>query len=104
MAARRAAGASGKEAMARLSDDEINERLASLAGWERLGDALCRQLSFGTFAEAMAFVNRVAATAEELDHHPDILIEYKTVTLTLSSHDVGGISERDFRLARGIEA
>ena len=90
--------------MGRLSDDEIRERLASLAGWERLGDALCRQYSFPGFKEAMSFANRVAAVAEELDHHPDILIEYDTVTLTLPSHDAGGITDRDFRLAARIDA
>jgi 4a-hydroxytetrahydrobiopterin dehydratase len=52
----------------------------------------------------MAFANRVAALAEEANHHPDILIEYDTVTLTLSSHDVGGLTERDFRLAARIQA
>jgi 4a-hydroxytetrahydrobiopterin dehydratase len=90
--------------MGRLSDDEIREGLASLAGWERLGDALCRQYPFPGFKEAMRFANRVATIAEELNHHPDILIEYDTVTLTLSSHDAGGITERDLRLATRIDA
>lgn len=90
--------------MGRLSDDEIREGLASLAGWERLGDALLRQYSFPGFKEAMRFANRVATVAEELNHHPDILIEYDTVTLTLSSHDAGGITERDLRLAARIDA
>jgi 4a-hydroxytetrahydrobiopterin dehydratase len=90
--------------MERLSDDEIRQGLASLAGWERLGDALAKQFSFSDFKAAMAFANRVAAVAEELDHHPDILIQYDTVTLTLSSHDAGGITERDLRLARRIDA
>ena len=90
--------------MTRLSDDEIKRRLGSLTGWECIGDALCRQFSFPDFKASMAFVNRVAAIAEELNHHPDILVEYDTVTLTLSSHDAGGITERDFRLAARIEA
>jgi 4a-hydroxytetrahydrobiopterin dehydratase len=90
--------------MARLSDDEIATRLAALDGWERVGDVICRQFSFPDFKAAMAFANRVAALAEELNHHPDILIEYDTVTLTLISHDVGGLSERDFRLAARIQA
>jgi 4a-hydroxytetrahydrobiopterin dehydratase len=90
--------------MTRLSEDEIQSRLAALGGWERVGDVICRQFSFGDFGSAMAFANRVATLAEEVDHHPDILIEYKTVTLTLSSHDVGGLTERDFRLAARIEA
>ena len=90
--------------MDRLSADEIASRLASLAGWEQLGDALCRQYELADFKSAMAFANRVAAIAEELNHHPDILIEYSTVTLTLSSHDAGGITARDFRLAARIDA
>ncbi len=90
--------------MERLSDDEIRQRLSSLAGWERLGEALAKQFSFPDFKAAMAFANRVAAIAEELNHHPDILVQYDTVTLTLSSHDAGGITERDFRLAQRIDA
>jgi 4a-hydroxytetrahydrobiopterin dehydratase len=90
--------------MDRLSADEIASRLTSLAGWEQLGDTLCKQYAFADFKSAMTFANRVAAIAEELDHHPDILIEYDTVTLTLSSHDAGGITARDFRLAARIDA
>jgi 4a-hydroxytetrahydrobiopterin dehydratase len=90
--------------MARLSEDEIASRLAALSGWERVGDVICRQFTFGDFKAAMAFANRVAALAEQANHHPDILIEYDTVTLTLSSHDVGGLTDRDFRLAARIEA
>ena len=59
---------------------------------------------FATFAEAMAFANRVAALAERHDHHPDILVQYSRVTLTLSTHDAGGLTELDFRLAREIGA
>jgi 4a-hydroxytetrahydrobiopterin dehydratase len=90
--------------MSRLSEDKVRERLAGLAGWERIGDAILKQYAFGGFTPAMAFVNRVAALAEELDHHPDILIEYDRVTLTLTSHDAGGLTERDFRLAARVDA
>jgi 4a-hydroxytetrahydrobiopterin dehydratase len=90
--------------MARLSDEEIANRLAALEGWERVGDVICRQFTFPDFKAAVAFANRVAALAEEANHHPDILIEYDTVTLTLTSHDVEGLSERDFRLAARIKA
>jgi 4a-hydroxytetrahydrobiopterin dehydratase len=88
--------------MARLSQDEIERSLAGVPGWERAGDAIRRQYRFETFAKAIAFVNRVAELAEQADHHPDFLIQYTAVTLTLSSHDVGGLSERDFRLAAKI--
>jgi len=90
--------------VAGLTEDEIAAALGSLTGWERLGDVICRQFPFADFKSAMVFVNRVAALAEELNHHPDILIEYDTVTLTLTSHDIGGLSERDFHLAARIAA
>jgi len=87
----------------RLSDDDVRARLAALAGWERAGEAIRKRYKFGDFKAAIAFVNRVAALAEEADHHPDFLVEYDRVTLTLTSHDSGGLTERDFRLARKID-
>ena len=89
--------------MPRLTDDEVRTRLAGLSGWERAGSAIRRQYKFDSFKSAMAFANRVAALAEEADHHPDILVEYDKVTLTLTSHDSGGLTERDFKLARKID-
>lgn len=88
----------------RLSPEEARTRLAGHKGWELKGDAIQRRYTFASFKEAMAFVNRVAELAERADHHPDILIEYNKVTLTLSSHDAGGLTERDFALARSIDA
>ena len=85
--------------MARLSEDEIRPRMAQLRGWERSGEQIRKTYP----AEGMAFANRVAAVAEALDHHPDMLIQYRQVTLTLTSHDAGGLTERDFRLARRID-
>jgi 4a-hydroxytetrahydrobiopterin dehydratase len=90
--------------MSRLSDEQVQRQLAGLDGWERIGNAILKQYTFGGFKEAMAFVNRVATLADEQDHHPDILIEYSQVTLTLSSHDAGGLTERDFRLAARVDA
>ena len=89
--------------MARLSDDDIREQVASLRGWEQAGGQIRKIYPFASFAEGMVFANRVAALAEALDHHPDMLIQYKQVTLTLTSHDAGGLTERDFRLARRID-
>ena len=88
----------------RLSPEEARTRLAGLKGWELQGDAIRRRYQFKDFKESMAFVNRVAELAERADHHPDILIEYNKVALTLSSHDAGGLTERDFALARSIDA
>ncbi|HXG39852.1 MAG TPA: 4a-hydroxytetrahydrobiopterin dehydratase [Candidatus Limnocylindrales bacterium] len=86
-----------------LSDAEIAQRLRSLLGWERRGQALVRTFRFPDFRAALAFVNRVAEPAEEQRHHPDVEIRWNTVTLTLSTHASGGITERDFRLAEAIE-
>jgi 4a-hydroxytetrahydrobiopterin dehydratase len=87
-----------------LSDDDVSRGLAALPGWKRDGDALARTRSFDSFAEAMDFANRVAAEAERADHHPDIIISYRRVTLRLTSHDAGGITDRDLRLAGRIDA
>jgi len=90
--------------MSRLDETQIAERLAALTGWQRVGDAIRRTWRFADFKQAMAFVNRVAEAAEAADHHPDILIEYSRVTLTLSTHDAGGLTTRDFDLAARLEA
>lgn len=87
-----------------LSDQETRTRLAALTGWEIDGDRLRKRYTLDSFKAAIAFVNRVAALAEAADHHPDILIEYKNVTLTLITHDEGGLSARDFSLAARIDA
>ena len=87
-----------------LSDQDARTRLAALTGWEIDGDRLRKRYTLDTFMAAIAFVNRVAALAEAADHHPDILIEYRHVTLTLTTHDEGGLSARDFSLAARIDA
>ena len=86
-----------------LSDIAIQRELGSLAGWSRRGDALARTYQFRNFAQSMEFVNRVAALAESADHHPDIDIRYAKVTLTLSTHDSGGITAKDIALAKAID-
>jgi 4a-hydroxytetrahydrobiopterin dehydratase len=87
-----------------LPEAELARRVAALPGWTRAGDALQRTFDRGDFAGSLRFVNAVAAIANELDHHPDMAISWNSVTLTLSSHDVGGVSERDFALAARIDA
>jgi 4a-hydroxytetrahydrobiopterin dehydratase len=86
-----------------LSDIAIQRELGSLPGWARRGDVLTRLYSFRNFAESMAFVNRVADAAESANHHPDIDIRYAKVTLTLSTHDAGGITQNDVDLAKAID-
>ena len=81
----------------KLSQAEIAERLEKLNnGWTREGDAIRKKYTFKDFVEAIAFVNRLAPEAEKADHHPDILINYKRVTLTYSTHSEGGLTEKDF--------
>jgi 4a-hydroxytetrahydrobiopterin dehydratase len=90
--------------MARLSDSEIDERLAGLEGWERSGDAIVKRFDNGDFKGSVDFVNRLTPEAEELDHHPDLEISWKTVTVTITTHSEGGLTDGDFALARRIES
>jgi len=85
-----------------LPESELAARLSRLSGWERKGTEIRRTFSFTDFKESMAFVSRVAELAEAADHHPDIDIRYSKVSLALSSHDAGGLTERDFDLAEKI--
>jgi len=89
--------------MAVLADAEIETRLLALRDWKRVDVEIRKEYRFADFKEAMAFVNRVAGLAEEADHHPDIVINYSKVTLALTSHDAGGLTDRDFRLAARID-
>jgi 4a-hydroxytetrahydrobiopterin dehydratase len=88
----------------RLTDTEIQERLAALDGWTLDGDAIRKQYTLGGFPDAVAFVTRLAFDAEAADHHPDILINYKRVTLTFSTHSEGGLTQKDFDGARKVDA
>ncbi|TVQ59109.1 MAG: 4a-hydroxytetrahydrobiopterin dehydratase, partial [Phycisphaerales bacterium] len=80
----------------KLTEDQIKHELDALREWSEINDAIQRTYQFKDFAQAMAFVNRVADHAETMDHHPDILVRYNKVSLTLSTHDAGGITEKDF--------
>jgi 4a-hydroxytetrahydrobiopterin dehydratase len=82
--------------MAPLSQAEAAEHLKQLTGWALDGSAIRRQFTFGGFREAVAFVVRLGFEAEEVDHHPDILINYKRVTLTFTTHSEGGLTTKDF--------
>lgn len=85
--------------MQKLSDDEIRTELARLPEWSETGEAIQRTYRFKDFVASMGFVTRVAEEAERGQHHPDILIRFNKVTLTLSTHDAGGITMKDFGLA-----
>jgi 4a-hydroxytetrahydrobiopterin dehydratase len=88
--------------MAVLTDSEIQQALASLPHWQRQGKAIQRVYEFPDFKAAMQFVNRIADAAEQANHHPDIDIRYNKVTLALVSHDSGGVTQRDIKMARRI--
>ena len=89
--------------MPKLSDAEINSRMDSIPDWERDGQEIKRLIVFDSFMDGIAFVTKVANCAENADHHPDIDIRYKKVLFTLSTHSEGGLTEKDFNLAREID-
>ncbi len=82
--------------MSTISAEKAREKLGQLPGWELSGEAIRREFTFKDFTEAVAFVVRLGFAAEAVDHHPDILITYKRVTLTYSTHSAGGLTEKDF--------
>ena len=86
----------------RLSPDAIRAALAELEGWELADDGLSirRVFTFRNFSEAFGFMSRVALAAEKMDHHPDWSNVYGTVNVTLNTHDAGGLTELDFKLAK----
>ncbi|MCI0626967.1 MAG: 4a-hydroxytetrahydrobiopterin dehydratase [Acidobacteria bacterium] len=89
--------------MAKLTTEAIQEGLKKLQGWSLSGEAISKTYTWPSFPEAMKFVNQVADLAEQADHHPDILINYRRVTLTLSTHSEGGTTQKDLDLAARIE-
>ncbi len=86
-----------------LTDAQVREALTGLPKWSQKGSAIERHYEFPDFVKAMKFVNRVAEVAEEAGHHPDISISYNRVTLSLISHDSGGITDRDIKMAGKID-
>jgi 4a-hydroxytetrahydrobiopterin dehydratase len=85
---------------AKMEESQVQSALVGVPEWSELGDTIQRTYQFKNFVESMAFVQHVAALAEADQHHPDILIRYNKVTLTLSTHDSGGITRKDFDAAR----
>ena len=87
----------------RLSDISIQRALGTLGGWARRGDTITKTFQFKAFMDGIGFVQRVAAAADAVDHHPDIDIRYTKVTCTLSTHSAGGITQLDLDLAAKID-
>ncbi len=86
-----------------LSEDGIARRLLEVPEWRRAGNAITRTWTFDDFPPALAFINRVGELAEAADHHPDIYNSWATVRLSLATHDAGGLTDRDFDLAKRID-
>lgn len=88
----------------KLDEPLISARLAALGGWQREGDTIVRTFHFKNYHEVMAFVNATAWISHREDHHPDMVLGYNRCRVAYTSHDVGGLSERDFRCAMRIDA
>ena len=87
-----------------LSDREIQDRASQLTGWSLDGKKLTRTWTFKNFVEAIDFVNRLVEPAESAGHHPDLSISYNKVSVSLTTHDSGGLTEKDFDLAGVLSA
>jgi 4a-hydroxytetrahydrobiopterin dehydratase len=90
--------------MSLLSREQIEQRLRDLDGWRLERDAIVKQFTFAGFPGAVAFVTRLVPGAEAADHHPDITINYRRVTLSYSTHSEGGLTEKDFEGAKIADA
>jgi 4a-hydroxytetrahydrobiopterin dehydratase len=86
-----------------LSDDEVAGRLPELNGWTGSASGITRTVALPTFPAAIGVVDQVATVAEELDHHPDIDIRWRTLTFACATHSAGGVTDKDFELARRID-
>jgi 4a-hydroxytetrahydrobiopterin dehydratase len=89
--------------MARLDDQQIEDKLSGLEGWERSGDAIEKKFELADFKGSVDFVNRITPEAEEMNHHPDLAISWNKVTVTVTSHSEGGLTDNDFELAKRID-
>jgi len=87
-----------------LKQSEINDKLGNLKGWQFQDDRIGKEYELKDFKEALVFVNKVGERAEEMDHHPDIYLhDWNKVTITVSTHSAGGVTDNDFKLAESIE-
>lgn len=89
--------------MAALPSEAIHKALARMPGWSYDGNELNKSYNFDSFMPGIEFVNRIAKVAEDAEHHPDITINYNVVGIRLSTHSEGGVTEKDFDLARKID-
>ena len=89
--------------MATLSDADVQQALAGLPGWERVGDEIAKTFECASFPDAIAFVVRIGFFAEQADHHPDLDVRWRKVKVALTTHDAGGLTQKDVELATKIE-
>lgn len=89
--------------MTAYTNAQIEDALDGLPGWSQQGEAIVKSFEFGDFTAAIAFINRAAGPIDEMDHHPEWTNVYNRVDIRLSSHDVGGVTDRDVQLARVLE-
>jgi 4a-hydroxytetrahydrobiopterin dehydratase len=88
----------------KLEGSAVAEALNKLSSWSQVGEALVREFDFNDFTQAMGFVTQVAMVAQEINHHPDIELNYNKLKLTLQTHHLGGLSDKDIELAKRISA
>jgi 4a-hydroxytetrahydrobiopterin dehydratase len=89
--------------MSKLAEDEIDNRLAQLEGWRRRGEAIAKEFKLDDFVGSVDFINRLTPVAEEMNHHPDLQVSWNTVTVSITTHSEGGLTENDFELAKKID-
>jgi 4a-hydroxytetrahydrobiopterin dehydratase len=90
--------------VAKLTDDDVEKGLATLAGWERNGDEIVKEFRFEGFGDAIAFVVRLAFRADKANHHPDLDVRYNRMRVALSTHSEGGITAKDLAVAAEADA
>jgi 4a-hydroxytetrahydrobiopterin dehydratase len=90
--------------LALLDDSDIEGKLADLDGWTREGDEIKKVFQLDDFKGSVDFINRLTPIAEEMNHHPDLEVSWNKVTVSLSTHSEGGLTENDFELARKIDS
>lgn len=89
--------------MPRLSDEDMESRLGELDGWTREGVAIVKEFKLDDFVSSVDFINRLAPVAEEMNHHPDLQVSWNKVTVSITTHSEGGLTENDFELAKSID-
>lgn len=87
----------------RLSQAEISEKIKEVDNWSLRGESIQKEWKFKDFRKAMIFINKIANLAEEHDHHPELYNDYNKVRLTFSTHDVGGLTDKDFKIAKEVD-